>query len=254
MRPAEPGSGGRVVSLVPSVTETLLAWGIVPVAVTRFCEQPELPAVGGTKDPDIDAVIALAPDVVVMCREENRRQDAEALMAAGLRVHDMAPGSVADVGPALDSLAGALGFDRPPVPYDAPREAPPLGLRAFVPIWRRPWMTMAGATYGSSVLAALGVTNVFDDTAPGTPLSDAARYPETTLAEAADRNPDVVLLPSEPYPFKARHHAEVEHVAPVVPVDGQDLFWWGVRTPPALGRLRHALGSAAGTAAGKMTP
>ena len=77
-------SAPRVVSLVPSVTETLLAWGVTPVACTRFCEQPDLPHVGGTKDPDVDAIVALAPDLVVMCVEENRWEDAAALSAAGL--------------------------------------------------------------------------------------------------------------------------------------------------------------------------
>ena len=77
----------RVVSLVPSVTETLLAWGVVPVAVTRFCLQPQLAAVGGTKDPDLARIVALAPDLVVMDDEENRRDDAEALEAAGLSLH-----------------------------------------------------------------------------------------------------------------------------------------------------------------------
>ncbi|MEY2588091.1 MAG: hypothetical protein QOJ67_75, partial [Acidimicrobiaceae bacterium] len=63
----------RIVSLVPSATESLLAWGVTPVAVTRFCEQPELLAVGGTKDPDVAAIVALRPDLVVLCEEENRR-------------------------------------------------------------------------------------------------------------------------------------------------------------------------------------
>ena len=74
----------RVVSLVPSVTETLLAWGIEPVACTRFCEQPDLPHVGGTKDPDLASIIGLAPDLVVLDREENRKEDAEALASAGM--------------------------------------------------------------------------------------------------------------------------------------------------------------------------
>ena len=73
----------RVVSLVPSVTETLLAWGITPVAVTRFCEQPSLRAVGGTKDPDVAAIVELAPDLVVMCHEENRLEDFDALVGRG---------------------------------------------------------------------------------------------------------------------------------------------------------------------------
>jgi ABC-type Fe3+-hydroxamate transport system substrate-binding protein len=220
-------SHGRVVSLVPSVTETLLAWGVRPVACTRFCEQPDLRAVGGTKDPDVAAVVRLEPDLVVMCDEENRREDADALAAAGVAVHSCSPRSVADVGPALVALAAAVGAPPPelsPVPALVP-----LGLRAFVPIWRRPWMSMGAQTYGSSVLAALGVENVC--------AGEAARYPEVVLDDVRARRPDVVLAPSEPYPFRDRHRAELEVVAPALLVDGQDLFWWGVRTPAALVRL-----------------
>jgi ABC-type Fe3+-hydroxamate transport system substrate-binding protein len=223
----------RVVSLVPSVTETLLAWGVEPVACTRFCEQPQIRAVGGTKNPDVAAIIGLAPDLVVMCDEENRREDADALVAAGLAVHSCSPRSVAEVRPALTALAQAVAVERPetgPAPISAP-----LGLRAFVPIWRRPWMSLAAATYGSSVLEAIGVTNVFAD--------HPDRYPEVALEDASARRPDVVLLPSEPYPFRERHHAELAEVATVVPVDGQDLFWWGERTPKALARLHDAIGA-----------
>src|SRR5258708_29557000 len=99
----------RVVSLVPSVTETLLDWGIVPVAVTRFCEQPTLPQVGGTKDPDVAAIVAMAPDLVVLCEEENRREDAPAVASAGLAQHVLTIRSVHDVEPQLRDLAGRLG-------------------------------------------------------------------------------------------------------------------------------------------------
>ena len=102
----------RVVSLVPSVTETLLSWGVVPVGVTRFCERPDLPAVGGTKNPDLAAITALAPDVVVMCTEENRLEDATALERSGIAVHAMEIDSVDDVAPALVGLAEAIG-ERP---------------------------------------------------------------------------------------------------------------------------------------------
>jgi ABC-type Fe3+-hydroxamate transport system substrate-binding protein len=96
-------------------------------------------------------------------------------------------------------------------------------------------MTMNGDTYGSSVLAALGVSNVCNGA--------SERYPTVTLADVAALRPDVVLAPSEPYPFKARHAPELRSVAPdVVFVDGQDLFWWGVRTPAALERLAQAIG------------
>ncbi len=101
----------RVVSLVPSATETLLAWGVTPVACTRFCEQPELPHVGGTKDPDVDAIVALAPDLVVMCVEENRREDADALAAAGVTTASLSIDGLADVPTALRMLAALVGAE-----------------------------------------------------------------------------------------------------------------------------------------------
>lgn len=220
----------RVVSLVPSVTETLLDWGVVPVGVTRFCEHPELGPVGGTKDPDLDAVRRLEPDLVVVNDEENRLEDAEALVRAGLSVHVVHVASVADVAPALADLATRLGVSPAAAPVVIP---PPIGATAFVPIWRRPWMTMNRATYGSSLLEAIGVGNVFADA--------DARYPEVGLDDAARLAPDLVLAPSEPYPFTERQRAELSVVAPVRFVDGQDLFWWGTRTPAALTRLAGEL-------------
>jgi len=222
----------RIVSLVPSVTETLLDWGIRPVAVTRFCEQPGFPTVGGTKDPDVAAIVALEPDLVVVNDEENRRADADALAAAGVPLHVTAVRSVADVPPFLVGLAAAVGLTAPPPGPELTRQ--PARRCAFVPIWRRPWMTMNADTYGSSVLAAIGVDNVYAD--------DADRYPTIDLGDAAARHPDVVLAPSEPYPFRARHVAELQTVAADVRlVDGRDLFWWGTRTAGALQRLAAAV-------------
>jgi ABC-type Fe3+-hydroxamate transport system substrate-binding protein len=233
----------RTVSLVPSATETLRALGIDPVACTRFCEQPDLPAVGGTKNPDIDAIVALGPDVVVMNDEENRAEDAEALVAAGLRVHSMSPRSVADVGPAMIALGETVGVRAPGrfgagewPSWLAEQAATPERARAAVLVWRRPWMTMNGDTYGSSLLEVIGIDNVF--------AGDSDRYPEVTLEAIGARRPDIVLLPSEPYPFKDRHLDEVAAALPGVDtrlVDGRDLFWWGTRTPDALSRLRDVL-------------
>jgi ABC-type Fe3+-hydroxamate transport system substrate-binding protein len=223
----------RVVSLVPSVTETLLAWGVTPVACTRFCEQPDLPHVGGTKDPDIAGIVELRPDLVVLCVEENRREDADALTGAGIATAALSIDGVADVGPALRMLAGLVGVDPDRVEEIATSSPVEGRLRAFVPIWKRPWMSLAGGTYGSSLLAAIGVDNVFAD------ADD--RYPTVTLGAARARRPDVVLAPSEPYPFRERHVPLLGDVAPVVLVDGQDLFWWGVRTPAAAERLRRQL-------------
>lgn len=225
--------GRRVISLVPSVTETLRAWGHDPVACTRFCEQPDLPHVGGTKDPDIARILAWAPDLVVVDEEENRREDAEALVAAGVEITVTAVRSVGDVAPTLVRLAAAVGVPTP-TPVERRPEVEPTTRSAFVPIWRRPWMTLNGDTYGSSVLATLGCGNVFADHSKRYPVLD-------DLEEVRDRRPDVVLAPSEPFPFGERHRTELGSVAPVRFVDGQDLFWWGVRTPDALDRLRAVL-------------
>jgi ABC-type Fe3+-hydroxamate transport system substrate-binding protein len=220
----------RVVSLVPSVTETLLAWGVTPVAVTRFCEAPGVPTVGGTKNPDVAAIVAYGPDLVVVDKEENRVDDAEALEASGLTVHVTHVRAVQDVAPTLTRLAAALGLSEV-VGDGLDPPAVSTGARAWVPIWRRPWMTINGATYGSSMLTAAGIVNIYAD-AP-------EPYPTVTLEAVADLHPDVVLAPSEPYPFAERHRSQLEAVAPVVFVDGQDLFWWGSRTPAAVGRLRQ---------------
>jgi ABC-type Fe3+-hydroxamate transport system substrate-binding protein len=225
----------RVVSLVPSATETLIALGVVPIACTRFCEQAGIPNVGGTKDPHVDEIIALAPDLVVVNDEENRREDFDALVAAGLAVHSMSPRSVDDVGRAVTELAERIGADVP-AGFGAGASATsvievPRG-RVVVLIWRRPWMTMRADTYGASVLDRLGWESV--------PTDAPDRYPEVDLDEVAALAPDLVLLPDEPYPFAARH---VDEVAAGIPgarvelVDGRDLFWWGIRTPDAIRRL-----------------
>jgi ABC-type Fe3+-hydroxamate transport system substrate-binding protein len=225
----------RVVSLVPSATETLLALGADVVACTRFCEQPGLPHVGGTKNPELDAIVALAPDLVVVDEEENRREDAEALQAAGLELLVTAVRSVADAVAATDELAARTGR---PVPGFAVPATVAADVRAFVPIWRRPWMSINADTYGASVLRAVGVDVVTAD-AP-------ARYPEVDLADVAGSRPDVVLVPSEPYEFRDAHLDELRAAvpgAPVTRVDGQDLFWWGIRTPGAIERLRRVASS-----------
>jgi hypothetical protein len=225
-------TGPSVVSLVPSSTETLLALGADVVACTRFCEQPGLPTVGGTKNPAVAAILALAPDVVVLDREENRREDHDALVAAGLAVFVSDVRSVADAIALVAELRALVGL--PPEPPEQMPPEPPVTRTAFVPIWRRPWMSISERTYGASVLARLGVGLV-------TAGSDAA-YPTVEL-DALPR-PDLVLVPSEPYEFAEAHLDELRAAFPgsdVRRVDGKDLFWWGVRTPGALARLAAAV-------------
>src|SRR4029078_6970988 len=147
----------RVVSLVPSATETLIDLGVVPIACTRFCEQPDIPLVGGTKDPALPAIVASHPDLVVVNDEENRFADASALMDAGVAVYSMSPRSVEDVGSAVVGLAERGRVAAPggftPDAWHAWLTAmlTPRWYEAFVAVWRRPWMSLAADTYGSSL-------------------------------------------------------------------------------------------------------
>lgn len=226
----------RVISLVPSATETLLAWGVEPVAVTRFCEQGDrFATVGGTKDPHIQEIVSLRPDLVVVCDQENRLPDVEAMRAAGVLVHPIHITHLDHVAPQMRDLAVAVdvgpqrGLDCAP----SFRSDSGSRRRAYIPIWKRPWMTLNEKTYGTSLLASLGI----DSVASG---SDNT-YPEMDLDEAAALGPDLVIAPDEPYVFGERNRAELETVAPTVFVDGKDLFWWGVRTPHAVSRLGSVL-------------
>lgn len=231
----------RVVSLVPSSTETLLALGAEVIACTRFCEQPDRRHVGGTKNPDLDAIIALQPDVVVMDREENRVEDHEALVEAGVRVFVSDVRSVDDAIALVGDLTALTHApDDTYTRCQARRVRLPVAGRerrtAFVPIWRRPWMSIAGGTYGASLLGLLGIDLVTAD------LADP--YPTVELEDIAARRPDLVLVPSEPYVFTADHLDELAAAIPgatIVRIDGQDLFWWGARTPGAIERLAAAI-------------
>lgn len=236
----------RVVSLVPSITESLIELGAPPVGCTRFCDQPGIPTVGGTKSPDLDAIAALNPHVVIVNDEENRIEDAEALGEIGIPTRSISPRSIEDVGPTIVELAAAVGVE-PPEGLDdeswsrwLAQRRPDAGetpKRVFVAVWPRPWMTCNGETYGSSLLDFLGFENVY--------AAATDRYPELKLSEIRERDPDVVLLPTEPYPFKPEHVEKVAEVFPdaaVESIDGRDLFWWGIRTPGAVERLEPVLG------------
>jgi ABC-type Fe3+-hydroxamate transport system substrate-binding protein len=230
----------RIASLVPSVTETLLAWNVEPIGVTRFCEQGDrFPTFGGTKDPNLALIIAASPDLVVMCDQENRKEDADVLSAAGIAVHAIHITHVDYVGTEMIRLAEALELDRALGTScaastdvdETDRHGGAPSLRVFVPIWRKPWMTINNDTYGGSILEAGGFANIFS--------AHSDRYPTVTHEEVVANQPEMVLAPSEPYPFTERQRGELEAFAPTLYVDGKDLFWWGARTPAALARIRN---------------
>jgi ABC-type Fe3+-hydroxamate transport system substrate-binding protein len=225
----------RVVSLVPSLTETLVAWSVPVVGRTRFCLHGECEPLGGTKDPDIAAVVSLAPDLVVANHEENRAEDVAALAAAGLRVlvteiDDLAGaarelrrlGDAVDRSADADALAGQI--------ERVPRDPPTIKIGCW--IWRKPWMAVGTQTYAGDVLVAAGFDNVVIE----------ARYPEIPLREAKQRGAAAALLPDEPYPFSARQVPEAEAVfgpGSAVLMNGHDLTWYGPRAPAGIEAIRE---------------
>lgn len=233
----------RLVCLVPSWTETLYAWGFDAeiVGVTKWCVHPrELVArvekVGGTKDPDVRRILALAPDLIVCEKEENRKEDVEALQAAGVEVFLSDVRSLSDArrdilrlgqatgkGEAATAMAERLDASIAEVAGSAGPQVP-----VYVPIWRRPWMTLTRDTYAHHVLAATGALNVFADA--------HGRYPERGPEEAVEAGARAALLPTEPYPFhKKEDEAIPELIGAGFPrdrillVDGEALTWYGAR-------------------------
>lgn len=267
----------RLVSLVPSVTESLFLLGVGDRVVGRtdYCVEPAdavrgVPTVGGTKDADLDAIAALRPDLVLVNQEENTEAIHRGLVARGLAVHLSFPRTVADAVALLVELAAML---------DVPRDHPALArteaavaamerLRAntipckvFCPIWMDPLMTIHGDTFISDVLDLCGGQNVFLDRPRRYPLAADlgrapawspervglrdTRYPRVTLDEVVARQPDVVLLPDEPHPF-SEADAEVFRgldlpaaaLGRVLRVDGKALCWYSPRLADALPQVR----------------
>ena len=230
----------RIVSLVPSLTETLAAWGELDrvVGITKYCVHPkeelrQLPRVGGTKDPDLAAIEALRCDLVLANAEENRREDVDAL-ARHMPVWVTYPRTLADAADMLERLGPALGCD------DAARrsvnsirdelarpETISGGETAVYLIWREPYMTINADTYIHDVLARLGIVNLTAE--------ESERYPEISAERIRELDPDWLLLPSEPYPFLERHVAEVA-ADTGLPADrirllpGEEYCWHGVRS------------------------
>ncbi len=254
-----PRPPARVVSLVPSETESVAALaGLERLAGrTSFCEEPrgaieQIPSVGGTKKVDVDAVLALKPDLVLANQEENGRRDVERIMAAGVPVHVSFPRSVRESLSYLRSLATLLGLEHAPPEWPAPTAE--TRVPVFVPIWKDPWMTFDGRTYANDLLASAGAANVFADWPRRFPLAADlgevealpagdrdTRYPRTGEAEIVGRSPALILLPDEPYAFGEADADEIRGwplSAAVELVSGKDLFWYGVRTIGASTRLR----------------
>lgn len=243
----------RIVSLVPSLSETLWWLGVADrlVGVTDWCVAPPhgypgATRVRGTKNPDVAAVVGLAPDLVVANEEENRRVDVERLRHAGVPVYVTAPRTVPDAARTLAAIGRLVGEEKAGdgLAQEVERALDqlaspgrPTPLRTFCPIWRDPWMATGPDTYAADLLAWAGFELV--------PSDRVDRYPRVALPEVEQLDPDVVLLPDEPYVF-GEHDREPfrDWRARVRRVDGTLLTWYGPRTPYALaefGRLGRSL-------------
>lgn len=272
----------RVVSLVPSLTESLfdLGFGEVVVGITEYCVYPaeqvsKLPRVGGTKNPRLEEILALAPDLVLANREENPRQIVEALQAANIPVWVTFPTTVRaaldilwllvglfhnrTAASKLETLEIALGWAQNAFSDSRP-------LRYFCPIWFDEtsdglpwWMTFNHETYTHDLLRIFGGWNIFADRQrrypleadlglqdPQDPAGKDTRYPRVGLNELQKANPEIILLPSEPYSFEAKHETQIRDLLldslavrhnRIVPVDGSLLTWHGTRLGRALQEL-----------------
>jgi len=245
-----PDRPQRIVSLVPSQTELLADLGLDAevVGITKFCIHPERwfhtkTRIGGTKDVKPERVAALQPDLIIANKEENVREQIEALEAiapvwvSDIRVLDDALEMIRNIGwitgKADEALELANRIDDGISGISFRKR-----FSTVYGIWREPWMWAGGDTFIHDMLLRCGFDNL---------LHDRPRYPERSLESLQMLDPELVLLSSEPYPFQEKHIAEVQAVLPdarIVLVDGELFSWYGSRllhAPEYLAALLQSL-------------
>lgn len=231
----------RIVSVVPSQTELLFDLGLNAevVGITKFCVHPEQwfrtkTRVGGTKQLHIDQILALAPDLIIANKEENTRDQIEALAAevpvwvSDIRTVEDALSMIRNVGILTDRSmqAEVLASDISLSLNTFTQSATPKRVAYF--IWYQPWMSVGNDTFIHDMVQKMGWINVFED---------LKRYPEVTIEMLKDRQPEIILLSSEPFPFKEQHVYELKQVVPdakVLLVDGEMFSWYGSRMLKAI--------------------
>jgi ABC-type Fe3+-hydroxamate transport system substrate-binding protein len=236
--PVELGTVTRIVSLVPSLTEAIGETDVTRlVGATDWCTHPpdlDVPRIRGTKNPDVEKIAALAPDVVLANQEENKPEHIAALREAGLAVYVTDVRTVDGGLESLGRMLSACGFEEPGwlaearALWDLPEPAE--RRRAVVPIWRKPWMACGSDTFTGAVLARLGMDNVLADSPERYPRFDPADLPAH----------DLVVLPDEPYTFTADDGPEA-FTAPSALVSGRLLTWYGPSLVEAARELPRAL-------------
>jgi ABC-type Fe3+-hydroxamate transport system substrate-binding protein len=257
--PQDRRAARRIVSLVPSLTEALFELGLGDrvVGVTEWCVHPhddvaKVPKIGGTKTPDLAAIRALAPDLVIANHEENRRRDVERLQQAGVPVWVTYPRTVHEGARLLAEIAGLGATEErfravvePVLAAVAAAEAAPssAAVRVFCPIWKNPWMTVGGDTYAHDLIRLCGGANVFAE-------QGDRRYPLVSEEEIVRAAPEVVLLPDEPYRFDDRDSHELQgwdlpaaRDRRIHLIDGTWVSWYGPRIRGAIETLRGIFGT-----------
>ncbi len=234
----------RVVSLVPSITETLfdLGAGETVIGITDFCifpESMERPRLGGTKNPDVQAIRALAPDLVHMNLEENLERHAREIESFA-PVFVSEPKSTGDVSALITNLGGVHGCAARAAAIVAELRTElqqmPQDLFTFAcPIWKKPWMWCGGDTYVSNLVGMAGGLNI---------LQERARYPAIELPSVVAMRPNVIFLPDEPYAFRTSDAQELSRASDarvIGPFPGHLFTWHGTRTIQGLRFLREIL-------------
>ena len=218
----------RVVSLVPSITEALVSVRReAVVGATDWCTHPadlDVTRVRGTKNPDLAAIRALEPDVVIANKEENRELDVRRLREAGVAVHvtdiETVPQAIETFQHLFDDV---LGWERPDWLAEAERRwcghLPAVTAQVAIAIWRDPWMVVGRDTFTGDLVRRLGWQNVHAD------ADD--RYPRVEVADLDQAGADVVLLPDEPYVFTEEDGPEAFSRTPTELVSGRLLTWYG---------------------------
>ncbi len=225
----------KIVSLVPSITYLLYVMELENevAGITRFCKLPphfkkQKVIVGGTKDVKFDRIVGLEPDIILANKEENTKDMVS-------RLQDIAPVYVSDISNLQDNTkfisdlgiifnrrkaAQQLINDISMAKKNRPYTDEPLK-RAVYFIWKEPWMTVGGDTFINYMMQLAGFENVF---------ANKKRYPQIDLKDLQQLKPEVILLSSEPYPFKEKERSLLQEFFPgscIMLVQGEPFTWFG---------------------------
>lgn len=246
-----PDHPRRIISLVPSQTELLAYLGLDKevVGITRFCLFPEAwhkhkTRVGGTKKLHLDKIRELQPDLIIANKEENTKEEIEELaqefpvFVTDVLDLEQAYAMISDIGELTGkSIEAETLVSELKTKFEKLHKLKFPKIRTAYFIWKNPWMAVGKQVFIDEMMKCAGFENVFV----------AERYPVFEMEELKKLNPELLLLSSEPYPFKEKHIPEVRAALPdcrIELVNGEIFSWYGnhlLKTPDYLIALREKL-------------